>query len=394
MKKTCFLCSISVLAACGNPALEPHPMWSSGPVAPGVFSVERFDLGTTSCEDARATWTPDHGRLLAGQSGLISLDGAQRQHSEEPVADLVSLAGGGVLLATPQGFKVFDSDLQDSPLEAQLPCAEIQRFRQGPEALWMVGSTGVYRWSEEQLERISDRAGDHLSIAADHQVLVHGGTGDPLLIDRTNPQLVTAEVPLPGGSEQIVPGPEGRMHARHRDGWWLSLEPFGDEEAWHRVSLGTEDAVPEDNLWALARDAVHDGLWAVTAEQIIYVTSASTTVMQTPAHFGPSMRADVDASGSLWLFCAEPGKVLRIGGPADAEVTWSGRLESFNRANCMRCHDGTGGARNLSGIEEWRNQIDLIIDAVVSQRMPQDGRSLVGGSPSLVTAWKEGGMLE
>tara|TARA_Y100001934_G_C12316963_1_gene758022 strand:+ start:360 stop:1253 length:894 start_codon:yes stop_codon:yes gene_type:complete len=297
-------------------------------------------------------------------------------------------------LATPQGFKVYDNDLADSPLEAALAGAGIQRFRQGPEALWLTGESGLYRWQEEQLERISDLPGEAVDLAGPHQVLVHRASGAPLLIDRSQPELVSAEIPLPGASDRIQPGPGGRLHARHRDGWWLSLDPFSDEKAWHRVALGPGDAGAEAELWALARDGVGDGLWAVTAQQVVYLTGTEATVMTTPESFLPSLRADVDAYGSLWLFCAEPGKVLRVGGPVDAEVTWSGRVAAFNNANCHRCHNGEGGARDLSGIDQWRDEIDLIIDAVVSQRMPQDGRPLVGGSAALLFAWKERGMLE
>ncbi|MBF95472.1 MAG: hypothetical protein CMH58_09980 [Myxococcales bacterium] len=394
MKRAVFIWILWSNLGCGAVESPSLPMWAAPPEEAGNFTLERYELGDTSCDDARATWTPDHGRLLAGTTGLVSLDGQQTLHHPDPVYDLVSLTRGGVLMATPLGFKVYDHGVHDSPLEDSLNGRGIRRFRKGAEALWMVGDSGLYRWTENQLEQISDIPAYRVDVAEEDQVLIHRTAGNPLLIQRSETGLETAAIPLPGGSQQMTPGPDGRLHARHRDGWWLSLQPFNGESAWHRTTLSSNLETPEDELWVLARDSVNNGLWAVTAQHIVYMTASATTVMPLPNSFRPNMRADVDAYGSLWLACAEPGKLIRVGGPADESVTWNGRIAAFNNANCIRCHDGTGGARNLSRLEHWRDQIDLIVDAVNSQRMPQDGKSLVGGTPSLLTLWQEGGMKE
>ena len=120
----------------------------------GDFTVERYELGNTTCDGARDSTRPR--KAPCRNDRIVSLDGQQTLHHPDPVYDLVSLTRGGVLMATPLGFKVYDHGVHDF-LECLLNGRGIRRFRKGVEALFDGRGFRLYRgWTENQLEQISD----------------------------------------------------------------------------------------------------------------------------------------------------------------------------------------------------------------------------------------------
>ena len=51
-------------------------------------------------------------------------------------------------------------------------------------------------------------------------------------------------------------------------------------------------------------------------------------------------------------------------------VTWEGDIQSLYSRSCESCHDGRGGARDLSSPEMWEEGIEDIIFVTEQQSMP------------------------
>lgn len=375
-------------------APSPADLWSPESRSDGIFEVERYPFQVESCRELQPSWTPEHGRLIGDSTGLYQLGTEPTQLSTEAVWDLVGLGEQGLLLAGQTGLEVYDSARQASPLQDNLGEVMIRHLSQGEDALWLGGTDGLFRLREGRLASMGELLLVDLTAIDGNQALVHELGAAPMIISEVDGQLKTAIIDLPEGMTQLAVPTSQRYHARNGEGWWVTLDNEASGSTWQGLSLSPEGNSPVTDLWNLVADPSTGGVWALTSDQIIFLQGDLLTVMDKPADIGRPYRAVVDRYGSLWLLCGPSSPVIRIGGPQDSVVTWEGRIDSFNRANCQECHDGTGGERNLSGVSQWRENVDQIIDAVASQRMPQNGNPLVGGSVDLLRRWKAGGMLE
>jgi hypothetical protein len=74
-----------------------------------------------------------------------------------------------------------------------------------------------------------------------------------------------------------------------------------------------------------------------------------------------------------------------------APVTWDADLEPLYEARCDYCHGASGGAHRLDSPEAWELDIDRILDAVESGRMPRLPPRLNDAEIHLIERWRAGG---
>lgn len=75
-------------------------------------------------------------------------------------------------------------------------------------------------------------------------------------------------------------------------------------------------------------------------------------------------------------------------------INWSDDVSPIYSQNCVMCHDGQGGARDLNGAEQWETSIDEILFVTRMQSMPIGRPPLTPEQTSLIEAWKLGGFQE
>jgi hypothetical protein len=75
-------------------------------------------------------------------------------------------------------------------------------------------------------------------------------------------------------------------------------------------------------------------------------------------------------------------------------IRFSTQIEPIFEEKCARCHDQRGGARILETAQNWQNQYDVILRAVVEQRMPIGLSPLEESEITLIESWRNWGYLE
>ena len=79
---------------------------------------------------------------------------------------------------------------------------------------------------------------------------------------------------------------------------------------------------------------------------------------------------------------------------ANPQVTWSDDIIHIYEANCAMCHNGQGGARNLSNPALWADDVDTILFVTRMQSMPIGLPPLTLEEINLIESWRLGGFKE
>ncbi|MCO4769311.1 MAG: hypothetical protein KDA24_04720 [Deltaproteobacteria bacterium] len=74
--------------------------------------------------------------------------------------------------------------------------------------------------------------------------------------------------------------------------------------------------------------------------------------------------------------------------------TWGEDIESLNLDFCARCHTPNGGAHLLDTRARWEDEVDLILQNVISGAMPISGDKLDSDEIRLIELWRAGGFPE
>lgn len=74
--------------------------------------------------------------------------------------------------------------------------------------------------------------------------------------------------------------------------------------------------------------------------------------------------------------------------------TWEDDMVPLNDRHCTRCHTANGGAHLLDTRARWEDEIDEIIDNVISGAMPLSGDKLDADEIRTIELWRAGGFLE
>lgn len=83
-----------------------------------------------------------------------------------------------------------------------------------------------------------------------------------------------------------------------------------------------------------------------------------------------------------------PDLTLVTDGPTS--ITWDTHIGPLHARACAVCHDD-GTETVLAGRADWEAQIDAILDAVSSQRMPLTGAKLTAVEMDRIAQWRDGG---
>jgi hypothetical protein len=109
---------------------------------------------------------------------------------------------------------------------------------------------------------------------------------------------------------------------------------------------------------------------------------------------------ELSQSSTLWLVAYidrgedQAAQVASLRLEVIPMVTWSGDLLPIFDRSCATCHDGRGGARDLSMPALWINDIEDIILVTDEGSMPIGLPALSTDEVSLIQRWRDDGFPE
>jgi|GEM_PF-5664673 hypothetical protein len=283
------------------------------------------------------------------------------------------------------GF-VFESPLQTLVSEQSIHTVQTVQLGDSP-SLWLGTDTGLYTWEDETLFELVPEG-----LPTANASVVDGGTfdGGPAVwvaaegwlyaIVQEAESLVSVPVldALPvtqmrvDDAQRLWLLTNGDIVLRHPDGEW----------EWLAFSQPVQSLVGEShspNTWFFLSDSVvvhHDGYFR-TAE-------------------GMTVPLDADMTDQGDIAAAYEDGVFRW--TLDSEVppvatSWTGHIQPLYESKCITCHTPDNIGADLSSMQLWVDNIDLIMIRVQDD-MPADDPPLDPNLVALIQQWIDGGFVE
>ncbi|MEZ4467379.1 MAG: hypothetical protein R3F43_23770 [bacterium] len=349
-----------------------------------------------------------------------------------------------------------DAALVASPLGDPLP--PVVDVAVVDDTLWLATTDGLFLWQDGSLRPVTPAGlpagGAALAVDADGLWVGAGDAtyrlaGDPLVALQTAGLPAAGTVAVDGGDAAwtIVDDTLWRLGD---DLWWQPVDlPFAPSGAaaglaapgvwllapgalWHLRDGHLRQYQDAPAAGTLAVDveggallAGAAGLWRVPLGRLVSVdVPPGLLLADGVATIRPSLPervarvaatvdgAPVDVAGA-WQVTLSPAALSRGAHTLAVTVTWDDAVEARAEARfasqvttwaedvhpiavrqCGMCHGQGAAARPLYASEHWRPQIDRILDAVRTGRMPLGRAPLTAAEVELLDAWRAAGMPE
>lgn len=437
-------------------AQPPEPDAGPGPVvvgAPVQATPERLLVGAVDALAVART-----GLVVEQAAGLVVLEGPTALPLGPDLHGLTGAASFEDELVVAVDGALFvreGAHLVRSPLSDRLP--GIQDVAAVGSALWIATLDGIFRFTNGQLQAITPQDlpaadarlvadGDGLWVATEDATYRLAGTPLSALPTEGAP---AGAVAVDGGGDIWRLADDQLWWLDETALWWPVALPFTprlaaaglgspgvwlatEADLWHLRSgeLQLYEGAPTAALLAVdaeggALAAGAAGLWRVPLGRLVQIEPPPDLLLRPgEARVVPSlpervtaMTATVDGTA---VAVAPDGRIALApqaltrgshrlqavvtwddGVRADATVafasqvtTWVDDVEPIFTQHCSMCHGQGAAARPLWASEHWRSQMDRILDAVRTGRMPLARGRVPDADIELLEVWREGEMPE
>jgi hypothetical protein len=401
-----FAAAVSATIACGNeagqnvvPPPNPPPVQGDEVIRPTAvetlaLAVEEHSLPPELQNDD--TLSVAHleglGVLVGGTAGLFFLGTTGFEPLDaSPVHALATMEPSGVLVASDRGLLIWNGALAESSLNAALSTEVVLAMatRGGDlylgtaSALWLLSAGELFQFTELTNVKSIDA-----SLGANDIVVTREGAISGLRKEGADWILRTLSDEI--GMSRAVPGSDDRIVSLENGLIKLRVAIGEDGVSWYPISLSLEASdAGATGVEILAVDPITGAVWAVDANAIVRIDHARVGKITRPAGMTAPRSIAVTADGAVWI---SDGITLRRFGNEGRPITFAENIAVFSQNNCERCHAPLKVAHPLDTYEAWAAEVDRIIDALETRRMPQDGAALVGGTVDLVRRWRDEGL--